>query len=134
MCDRKESTQGCQEASGFGHRGVCGYITFVPRINQIIQSSMLGRSVSSKSLFVFALLTLFVSLCTTTAFLQAPQNTQQRPRTVGQSNANTSQQPNSSNQEVGEGDVVRVETQLVSVPTVVIDRNGHPIAGLHLEN
>jgi VWFA-related protein len=35
---------------------------------------------------------------------------------------------------VAEGDVVRVETQLVSVPAVVTDRNGHPLAGLRAEN
>src|SRR5207245_2992282 len=36
--------------------------------------------------------------------------------------------------EVGEGDVVRVETQLVTVPAVVTDRNGHPLGGMHAEN
>jgi Ca-activated chloride channel family protein len=35
---------------------------------------------------------------------------------------------------VGEGDVVRVETQLVSVPAVVTDAAGHPLAGLRAEN
>jgi len=66
--------------------------------------------------------------------IAAPQsNPQQRPRTVGQRNSN-SQQTNSRGEEVDEGDVVRVETQLVSVPAVVTDRNGHPITGLHLEN
>jgi VWFA-related protein len=36
--------------------------------------------------------------------------------------------------EVDEGDVVRVETQLVSVPAVVTDSTGHPISGLKPEN
>ncbi len=64
---------------------------------------------------------------------QDPQQTnqQQRPRTVGsQGTTNTRTQTNTSIEEVGEGDVVRVETQLVSVPTVVTDRNGHPVPGL----
>ncbi len=68
---------------------------------------------------------------------QDPQQTnqQQRPRTVGsQGTTNTRQQTNSSAEEVGEGDVVRVETQLVSVPTVVTDRNGRPVSGLGAEN
>jgi len=68
---------------------------------------------------------------------QDPQQTnqQQRPRTVGsQGTTNTRPQTNSSTEEVGEGDVVRVETQLVSVPTVVTDRNGHPVLGLRAEN
>jgi Ca-activated chloride channel homolog len=66
---------------------------------------------------------------------EAPQkqNSNQRPRTVGQGNSNNSQNANTS-EEVDEGDVVRVETQLVSVPAVVTDRNGHPIAGLKLDN
>src|SRR5918992_544564 len=70
-----------------------------------------------------------------TAANQEPQpNKQQRPRTVGQGNSNTSQQTNTAVEEVDEGDIVRVETQLVTVPAVVTDRNGRPLAGLKLEN
>jgi VWFA-related protein len=36
--------------------------------------------------------------------------------------------------EVDEDDVVRVETQLVSVPAVVTDRTGRPLAGLKADN
>lgn len=70
-----------------------------------------------------------------TAANQEPQpNKQQRPRTVGQGNANTSKPTNTAVEEVDEGDIVRVETQLVSVPAFVTDRNGRPLAGLKLEN
>src|SRR5688572_8782367 len=74
-----------------------------------------------------------------TAANQEPQpNKQQRPRTVGQGNSqrnsNTSQPTSTPVEEVDEGDIVRVETQLVSVPAVVTDRNGRPLAGLKLEN
>ena len=72
-----------------------------------------------------------------TAANQEPQpNKQQRPRTVGatKGNSNTSQPTNTPVEEVDEGDIVRVETQLVSVPAVVTDRNGRPLAGLKLEN
>jgi Ca-activated chloride channel family protein len=70
---------------------------------------------------------------------QSPQSNQQRPRTVGTNqNNNTSppnQQPsNSSGEEVDEGDVVRVETQLVSVPAVVTDQNGRPLSTLRQDN
>jgi len=41
---------------------------------------------------------------------------------------------NSSAEEVDEGDVVRVETQLVTVPAVVTDRTGRPIPTLRQEN
>ena len=66
-------------------------------------------------------------------------NQQQRPRKIGATptpGATPTNQPqtNSSGEEVGEGDVVRVETKLVSVPAVVTDRNGHPLAGLRAEN
>ena len=70
----------------------------------------------------------------------SPQNTQQnnqqqRPRTVGTQGAtNNQQQTNTSAEEVSEGDVVRVETQLVSVPAVVTDKAGHPLTGLQADN
>lgn len=87
--------------------------------------------------FVFAGLCLAFFVAASNARRQDPQQTnqQQRPRTVGsQVNANTRPQTNSSTEEVSEGDVVRVETQLVSVPTVVTDRNGRPVSGLGAEN
>lgn len=66
----------------------------------------------------------------------AQQSNQQRPRRVtkteSQSPAKTSQEP--SAEEVDEGDVVRVETQLVSVPTVVTNSVGRPVPGLRTEN
>jgi len=66
------------------------------------------------------------------------QTNQQRPRTVGSNqNTNTSpqtRQTNSSGEEVDEGDVVRVETQLVTVPAVVTDKTGRPISTLRAEN
>jgi VWFA-related protein len=64
----------------------------------------------------------------------SPQQTnQQRPRKVG-GQTNTQQPTPTPTEEVAEGDVVRVETQLVSVPTVVTDRNGRPLSGLRAEN
>src|SRR5437870_8465281 len=70
---------------------------------------------------------------------QQPANQQQRPRKVGTTSSNvntpqTNQQQKSSAEEVSEGDVVRVETQLVTVPAVVTDRNGHPLTALRAEN
>jgi VWFA-related protein len=67
-------------------------------------------------------------------------NQQQRPRKVsatptpGSTPEVNKQQTNSSTEEVDEGDVVRVETQLVTVPAVVTDRNGHPLSALQVEN
>ena len=63
------------------------------------------------------------------------QPNQQRPRRV---NPPATQQPTSTPDptvdEVDEGDVVRVETQLVSVPTVVTNTAGRPMTGLRVEN
>ncbi|MGA9996489.1 MAG: VWA domain-containing protein [Pyrinomonadaceae bacterium] len=74
---------------------------------------------------------------------QPPQQdkNKQRPRRVGASNTpapTASTPPSSSNtdegEEVGEGDVLRVETQLVSVPAVVYDQTGRPLVSLRAEN
>src|SRR6059058_3363999 len=91
------------------------------------------RFASLMSLALFALGWIVIS-----ASSQSPQSNQQRPRTVG-GNQNTSppanqQQSNKSGEEVDEGDVVRVETQLVTVPAVVTDKTGRPISSLRLEN
>jgi len=63
-------------------------------------------------------------------------NQLQRPRTVSanQNSNSNKQQPNAGGEEVDEGDVVRVETQLVTVPAVVTDKNGRPLSALREEN
>jgi VWFA-related protein len=58
----------------------------------------------------------------------------QRPRRVNGAQIQTPQKTSSDGEEVDEGDVVRVETQLVSVPAVVTNRNGRPMSGLKAEN
>lgn len=75
------------------------------------------------------------------AFGQAetPQNAAQqtqRPRRVGENNQTpeTKKPPSAGADEVDEGDVVRVDTQLVSVPAVVTDSSGRPLSGLRPEN
>lgn len=63
------------------------------------------------------------------------QPKQQRPRRVSPDKEKT---PATEDQrpvdEVDEGDVVRVETQLVSVPAIVTNSAGRPLAGLRAEN
>jgi VWFA-related protein len=93
------------------------------------------QNANTKSLWLLLLITAIVfpfCLFATGASSQSQTN-QQRPRTVGQRNSNKSENANAG-EEVDEGDVVRVETQLVSVPAVVTDKTGHPIAGLRLDN
>ena len=74
----------------------------------------------------------------------ASQQTHQRPRRVGDASVQTpspTPQParksgtqTSVGLEVGEDDVVHVETQLVPVPVVVRDRTGRPVMNLRAEN
>jgi VWFA-related protein len=62
---------------------------------------------------------------------------EQRPRRAGSSAppARTPPAPPMQPSEtVDDGDVVRVETQLVSVPAIVTDRTGRPVANLRAEN
>jgi Ca-activated chloride channel family protein len=60
---------------------------------------------------------------------------QQRPRRVTPAeDQSASNAGKPSAQEVDEGDVVRVDTQLVSVPAVVTTPTGRPLAGLRNEN
>ncbi|HEY7786400.1 MAG TPA: VWA domain-containing protein [Pyrinomonadaceae bacterium] len=59
----------------------------------------------------------------------------QRPRRVNDTQNESPQKPSTGTaEEVDEGDVVRVETQLVSVPAVVTSRGGRPMSGLRAEN
>jgi len=85
---------------------------------------------------------LFAALClilvsTSPALSQDTQSTKQsRPRRASsptKTDKSDQSQPDSSN-EVGEGDVLRVDTQLVTVPAVVTDRGGRSITGLRSEN
>ena len=73
---------------------------------------------------------LLISICV--AAQQVAQQPTQRPRRVKGSDQTTEVKKNSD--EVDEGDVVRVDTQLVSVPAVVTDSMGHPLSGLRPEN
>lgn len=86
-----------------------------------------------------ALLLVFTAGWRTTASAQSPNGDQkQRPRRVGDTantqadSANKPQTP--SGEDVDEGDVVRVDTQLVSVPAVVTNSLGRPLAGLQAGN
>ncbi len=89
-----------------------------------------------------------VSLCALSLLVignaQQPAAPQQRPRRVNvkpttQKGTPTATPPRTDApptvaEEVGEDDVVRVDTQLVPVPVVVRDRAGRPVTGLRAEN
>ena len=70
-----------------------------------------------------------IAICLAQQITQQPT---QRPRRVTPTDQTTeSKKPGD---ELDEGDVVRVDTQLVSVPAVVTDSAGHPLSGLRPEN
>jgi Ca-activated chloride channel family protein len=87
----------------------------------------------------------FIMLCSGWLVISAQQDAgkQQRPRRV---TPTTTQKPAPAatpdkskpsaqdGEEIDEGDVVRVDTQLVSVPAVVTNRAGRPVANLRAEN
>lgn len=90
-----------------------------------------------------ALFGILLTALTNASAQQTPQDKQQqRPRRVGgsapQEPGATSPKPASTptaiGDEVDDGDVVRVETQLVSVPAVVTDKTGRPLANLRVDN
>jgi len=63
------------------------------------------------------------------------QAKQQRPRRVAGAEEQAAKgTEKTETEEVDEGDVVRVDTQLVSVPAVVTNSGGRPVAGLREEN
>src|SRR5262245_45266130 len=106
---------------------------------------MRSQSVFMRLLSGLVLTTLFVGVISSgnRAAPQGPQQSnQQRPRRVGtaqspsgtQTNTNSAPSTATVGEEVGEGDVVRVDTQLVTVPAVVTDRTGHPVSGLSAKN
>ena len=67
---------------------------------------------------------------------QITQQPAQRPRRVAGSEQTTEAKKGtqSAGGEVDEGDVIRTDTQLVSVPAVVTDSSGRPLSGLKPEN
>jgi len=96
---------------------------------------------STKQFAVTTAVILFVCFAlAATARVGAQDETYQRPRRVTtQPSATPSpqsrQQPQTrAGEEVDENDVVRIETQLVSVPAVVTDASGRPMTGLRADN
>ena len=80
-----------------------------------------------------------ILICLSASLVEAVRGqepAQQRPRRVTVEGAAT-QRPDAtkpSSDEIDEGDVVRVDTQLVSVPAVVTNSSGRPLTGLRTEN
>jgi Ca-activated chloride channel family protein len=66
---------------------------------------------------------------------QITQQPAQRPRRVGGNEQTTESKKSATGpDEVDEGDVIKTDTQLVSVPAFVTDATGRPVSGLRPEN
>lgn len=98
------------------------------------------RQMREKAMYTFLKSTLLISVLLSSSQLLTVSaqevNRQQRPRRVNGNAAPTTARnaPTGKTEEVDEGDVVRVDTQLVSVPAVVTTNTGRPLAGLKTEN
>jgi Ca-activated chloride channel homolog len=81
-------------------------------------------------------LTTLVIALISALLVSGQQPKQQRPRrvTTAEPQAAAKASPATTTDEVDEGDVVRVETQLVSVPAVVTNSAGRPVSGLRADN
>jgi VWFA-related protein len=105
--------------------------------NGIVSASppelVIMRNAPVKSTGTF-LLALFLALSSWPTGAQQTQSNQQRPRRVGDDQKQTPAAQTPSKDEVDEGDVIRVETQLVSVPAVVTNPEGRPLSDLRREN
>src|SRR5690349_4825517 len=95
-----------------------------------------NRTEFFKSLALSGLL-IFVSMLLAEPVGGQQRINQQRPRRVtgtDKQKPGASQSPTPSGEEVSEGDVVRIDTQLVSVPAIVTDDAGHQLTALRAEN
>src|SRR5215204_2600475 len=90
----------------------------------------LNRRLPGRIVLLIAMFAMF-ACCLIIPVTRAQQPTQ-RPRRVTGTEQTTESKKNSD--EVDEGDVVRVDTQLVSIPAVVTDSAGRPLSGLRPEN
>jgi len=95
------------------------------------RSKMIGRTTAS----LLAILPLFV--CANALRAQSPEPQRQAP-VLRSSSVYSNDQPQIPNQkqsaEIDEGSVVRVSTSLITVPAVVMDRNGRYIGNLRKED
>src|SRR6266849_5937490 len=80
---------------------------------------------------VFFPAALVLSVCSITAFAQSAQP---RSRPVLRSAGTTQSEVSQTSGEVDEGSVVRVSTSLITVPAIVMDRNGRYVANLRKED
>jgi Ca-activated chloride channel homolog len=96
----------------------------------------LSRSLRGRMVLLLAVI-VAVACCIVIERTRAQESTQppkQRPRRVSGTDQPEPQKSPPSSDEVDEGDVVRVDTQLVSVPAVVTDSSGRPLSGLRPDN
>jgi VWFA-related protein len=92
-----------------------------------------------KTYALTAIVSAFVALAAVSPG-QAQDEPQRRPRRVSAptptpaTKQQTARGTGVAGEEVGDDDVVRIETQLISVPAVVTDRTGRPLTGLRADD
>jgi VWFA-related protein len=100
-----------------------------------------SATVSDGRRFISFIVFIGLSLSSWTAYPQSPErqrtDDRQRPRRVATAESDSSSITRATTYEtedVGEGDVIRVDTQLVSIPAAVTDINGRPWSKLRADN
>jgi Ca-activated chloride channel family protein len=95
------------------------------------------KSPASLKTFTSAALLALLSISASAGRAQVQEEVRQRPRRVSPTPSpqaapapKGAPQKQAAGEEVDDDDVVRIETQLVSVPAVVTDRTGRPLTGL----
>lgn len=93
----------------------------------------MGRIIRDR---LFGILTAACLLASAFSFAAGQDGPQQRPRRVQtpQNPPTAPAKPPQPGQEIGDDEVVRVDTELVSVPTVVVDKTGRPVINLKPED
>src|SRR6266478_4398265 len=121
-----------------GRRGILVVLVVFLNLNiGFLESWNLVLEVSKHVLLVSRILLAGLVMTTAIAsFAQTPEQPRTRPvlRSTGVYAGNQEQPTNRGSNEIDEGSVVRVSTSLITVPAVVMDRNGRYIANLRKED
>ena len=109
-------------------------LAITPLSNRRVGGEALVHEVKSKSyvalLVLLSLLVLLAACLLVAAQTPTPAQQQQRPRLAGSLPPPSEMAGARTSEEVSENDVVRVDTQLITVPVVVRDQEGRPVTGL----
>jgi VWFA-related protein len=120
----------------FGFPAIVSQASLVAKFERGIVMRLRGNYLSLRSFQRRALAcgSLILVCCFGWSVAGQDQPNKQRPRRVSDADGKQTGKQQPAGEEVGEDDVVRVDTQLVSVPAIVSNSQGRPLGGLRAEN